>query len=210
MFSEMRKRRFLCVSVLFFVITFSMHTPAQSQPSRFEIGAQFSTLFQNPAGSTSLDDQIVGGGVRFAYNVHRYAGIEAEVNFFADDDRGLGRKTMALFGVKAGKRGERFGVFGKLRPGFTRGNQELRDCSAPNPTACSFIKPTEFTLDLGGVVEFYPSSRLLLRFDAGNTRIHYKLRNTLDTNNGVTILLPYFGGDTTNNFQFSAGVGIRF
>ena len=32
-------------------------------------------------------------------------------------------------------------------------------------------------MDVGGVVEFYPSKRIVTRFDAGDTIIHFGRRN---------------------------------
>jgi hypothetical protein len=61
-------------------------------------------------------------------------------------------------------------------------------------------------MDIGGVLEFYPSSRIVTRFDAGDTMIRFG-----------SVALP-FGftelnvtpPETIHNFQFSAGVGFRF
>jgi hypothetical protein len=60
--------------------------------------------------------------------------------------------------------------------------------------------------DIGGVVEFYPSRRLVTRFDVGDTMIR---------NSGYQA--PQFGGglartpaSITHNFQFNAGIGFRF
>jgi hypothetical protein len=211
----MRKSFFYAtVFALLFFITHAPDNFGQSEVPRFEVGGQFSTIkLQRPNTHFfgSVDKQSVGGGGRFIFNAHKYLAIEAEVNFFADDEQvlQLGSKTMAVFGVKSGKRWEKFGIFGKFRPGFTRFSEELRDCAAPNLAACSFKKPTEFTMDVGGVAEYYPSSKFVLRFDAGDTIIRYKQRNSLDSDFGVTILVPY-NGSSTHNFQFSAGVGIRF
>src|SRR5205085_1184479 len=62
-----------------------------------------------------------------------------------------------------------------------------------------------FALDAGGVLELYPSSRAIVRFDAGDTVI--RLRHTAA---GGLLTLPPIAGDTTHNFQFSVGFGYRF
>jgi hypothetical protein len=56
---------------------------------------------------------------------------------------------------------------------------------------------TAFALDLGGVVEFYPSRRVVMRFDLGDTVVNFR---------------GNFAGRslTTHNLQFNAGVGYRF
>jgi hypothetical protein len=63
-----------------------------------------------------------------------------------------------------------------------------------------------FPMDAGGVLEFYPSSRIVTRFDGGDTMIRFG-----------SVELPFSFGEliktpteTTHNFQFSAGVGFRF
>jgi hypothetical protein len=68
--------------------------------------------------------------------------------------------------------------------------------------------------DVGGVVEFYPSKRIVTRFDVGDTIIRYgdttvtSIQGPID---GPFTLVPItIGGETRHNFQFSAGVGFRF
>ena len=61
-----------------------------------------------------------------------------------------------------------------------------------------------FALDAGGVLELYPSSRTIVRFDAGDTIV--RIRNATA---GV-IGNPTTTTDTTHNFQFSVGFGYRF
>ena len=72
------------------------------------------------------------------------------------------RRSTALFGVRSGYRGERFGMFVKARPGVTRLSNRGVDCQGD---VCALLllavpeyKP-EFALDLGGVVEVYPAAR---------------------------------------------------
>ncbi|HEX5965010.1 MAG TPA: hypothetical protein VFY51_03735, partial [Pyrinomonadaceae bacterium] len=69
--------------------------------------------------------------------------------------------------------------------------------------------------DLGGVLEFYPSPRIVTRFDVGDTIIHFRRR----TINGVAFdpvtqqftLFPFTRpARTSHNFQFIASVGWRF
>jgi hypothetical protein len=57
-------------------------------------------------------------------------------------------------------------------------------------------------LDLGGVVELYPSRRVIIRFDVGDT-----VRRIGNQN------LPLFSSretSTRHSLQFSTGVGLRF
>ena len=75
---------------------------------------------------------------------------------------------------------------------------------------------TPLAFDVGGVIELYPSNRIVVRFDGGDTILHYRPRtfNTLiaDPNNpNVPILAPVtVPSHTRHSFQFMGGVGIRF
>ena len=115
------------------------------------------------------------------------------------------------FGVKAGKRWEKWGVFAKARPGFTsfsQGRFILDLDSAGNFVSSHFERTTHFTTDVGGVLEFYPTLRIVTRFDAGDTIIHYgpqSVRNFFPP--PTTFTLP---AATRHNFQFNAGIGFRF
>ncbi len=64
----------------------------------------------------------------------------------------------------------------------------------PQPT--SSVNRTEPAFDLGGVIELYPSRRVVVRVDAGDTIIRFN-------RNGVGDLISH-------NFQLSTGVGFRF
>ena len=68
--------------------------------------------------------------------------------------------------------------------------------------------------DLGGVLEFYPSKRIVTRFDAGDTLIHYGRRQSnflIFDATGGPLLIPFtVPAQTRHNFQFAAGVGWRF
>jgi hypothetical protein len=68
---------------------------------------------------------------------------------------------------------------------------------------------TGFSLDVGGVLEFYPSKRITVRFDAGDTIVNRE--------GGVIVFplnAPLFAlsgsNFATHNLQLSAGVGFRF
>src|ERR1041384_3080050 len=165
-----------------------------------------------------------GFGGRIGYNVARCFTREAEANFFprernvTDNDFNGGRKTEGLFGVKIGRRYKEVGVFAKARPGFVRFSQgdftrNGNICLAVVPTPIGCFAPkarTDFAFDLGGVLELYPSSRTIIRFDAGDTILrtgaHIVPVNT--TNNGTFAV--GVGSDTTHNFQGSIGIGYRF
>ena len=159
---------------------------AQSEPSRFEAGVQASVLRLSDFGSTST-----GIGGRFTFNVSKWAALEAEGNFFPQDDVRLPetiadlrvthyrRRTDAFVGAKLGVRGERLGLFAKVRPGLTV-LSERNGPSACEGEVCALVlllRPeyrSEFALDLGGVLEFYPSRQFVARFELGDTIIRHR------------------------------------
>jgi hypothetical protein len=121
------------------------------------------------------------------------------------------------FGVKIGKRFGRYGIFGKAAPGLIRfsnvsrlvGTETVIINPALPPVTLGVVSSesqTYFTTDVGGVVEFYPSRRILIRFDLGDTIIRYGSRAALSPSN--TIVQEH--AETKHNFQFSAGIGFRF
>ena len=187
---------------------------AQSDAPRFEIGGQFSAIrADNFPGSTSFlgrpDNRLdLGGGGRFTVNLNRYLALESEVNFFREKVTfdlptrltSSGTKIEGLFGAKAGIRRNKFGLFGKLRPGFMHFN---RDSDCPG---CSIQGNFEFALDAGGVVEFYPSRKFVVRFDAGDTMIF--LEEKRHTVEGFPTVFQ--SATRLHRLQFSIGAGLRF
>lgn len=165
----------------------------------------------------------IGFGGRFTYNLSRRLAVEGEANYFRSDptlnERALlnppvcckpfsgGKKTQFLAGVKYGIRRSKYGVFGKARPGVIRFTaypkvialffSPLRDdmviFSAEAPA-------TFFNIDFGGVFEYYPSRRTVVRVDVGDTIIRYSAQKPKEIN-------PSF---TRNNLQVNIGFGFRF
>jgi hypothetical protein len=179
---------------------------AQAEAPRFESGVQFSILRHNGSAYTFafLDPQLgpertdVGVGERVGYNVTRYISLEYESNFFPRDLPSSRSRTQEMFGVKAGNRFEKVGVFGKVRPGFMYFSKGYLP-----PFAETFPGKAVFALDLGGVIEVYHSHRFFSRFDFGDTLIratdHVSTGGPFRTVSAIK-----------SNFQFSAGVGVRF
>ena len=73
---------------------------------------------------------------------------------------------------------------------------------------------TDFAFDLGGVLEWYPSKHVLLRFDAGDTFINFGNRNVAATDvspgglvRQVVIARP---SEKAHSFQGSTGIAFRF
>jgi hypothetical protein len=228
----MRRKMLYTIAVAIFFLSLN-HSPAYAQADetrKIELGGQFTllNLSTDIAGFGSVQCIIppcpvitsftekreteFGFGGRIGYNVHRNVTLEAELNFLPEDEflRG-GNKVQGLFGVKAGKRFDKVGVFAKVRPGFfhqTEGEFGLRPdvvCAAvfPPPEGCvNTSGVTNFNVDVGGVVEAYPSPRTIVRFDVGDTIIR-----TGDRDFGTGIGLR---SRTEHNLQGGIGIGFRF
>ncbi len=203
---------------------------------RFELGAHFSSL------SADFDGDRTGLGVTLGYRFATFkdnkytATAEAEFNFlpgrvFTGDVRKNGRVKQGLFGLKVGRKFEKYGVFAKVRPGFinysngTVATPTLINTTFGNGTITGFSGigrgsgsgKTNFATDIGGVVEFYPTEKVFTRFDFGDTIV--RLRSTVlefptfTTTGGTTTIVIQripIPATTQHNFQFSAGIGFRF
>lgn len=226
------------LSVFFFA---SVRVPAQSTDERFEVGGQFSAFRLSSAKvvSTTTFPCVVppcpvsatigrgretdpGFGGRIGFRAGNYVTIEAEVDFFPHDDiLQDGRKLEGLFGAKVGKRSKKFGVFGKARPGFlsvSRGDFQPKPNTGcvtifPPPVGCfDAQRKSGFAFDAGAVVEIYPSSRSIIRFDIGDTIVHFGDRNVavfLNPPSAYTAVV-FRPAETTHNLQAGIGFGFRF
>jgi hypothetical protein len=219
----------LCILSLL-AIVLHKSASAQSEDRKFEVGAQISGL----AGGSFGDNESVGGGGRLTYNITKNLAVEGELNYFTSNRSDNLHRFQGQFGVKSGLRFNRFGVFGKVRPGFINTSQDFvvflpTPCVSVPGTVCnqSFFpisgtdSDTGFSLDLGAVAELYPSKRIVVRLDVGDTILNrqgptfFSARPIL-----VGQTSPVFGlssfiaipgrSFTTHNLQLSAGVGFRF
>ena len=208
--------------------------PAQSDTPRYEVSGVVTTIRQDGDfyrllprffGEPSQKDQNFGFGGRLTLNINRAFAVEGELTHhpqsrsvitdgvFSPPVIGIstgGMRLEGLFGVKVGKRFKKFGIFGKVRPGFMR-LSEVPDCPRGDIRRCSDGGKFEPALDIGGAVEYYPTRRFVIRFDAGDTIIRY---GTLRRGHFVPTP-PFFesrtfGGNVTHNAQFSLGFGVRF
>jgi hypothetical protein len=217
---------------------------------KFEVGAQVSLLENTVvrefsgqsvqcvttpcppliSGVSKTRRNSAGVGGRLGYNLNANVALEAEVNFFPRADSfaqpeafNNGRFIEGLFGVKAGKRFDKVGVFGKARLGVlyaSKGDLASNSggCVAvfPPPPGCFHpASRSSFALDVGAVVEVYPTQRTLIRFDLGDTIIRMGARNVSATLSAGPLALPSrvvigVPAETTHNLQGSVGVGFRF
>jgi hypothetical protein len=195
-------------------------TRAQSTDvPKYEVAADFSSI------TLDYGTTLPGLGGRFTYNVNKHLALEAAGYFFPGKcatcpGQVTGHVSEGLFGVKAGKRFQKWGVFGKARPGlmsFSKGFVDIVPTGGSGPFPFVFVvhRNTPFALDVGAVLEFYPSKRIVVRFDGGDTILHYSQRTvqsfTADPITGTLLPFTYTSpAYTRHNLQFSAGVGFRF
>ena len=201
------------IALLLTVITFASLAVAQNKKDKIEIGVQSTSLtLVHP--DFPFDDTQLGIGGRLTYNFNRSIATEAEINFFPQKQVILtadGNAIQAQFGVKLGKRFEKFGLFGKVRPGFLsvdRVGSFIPGSQGSNGALDFKIeRQAFFTIDTGGVLELYPSRRTVVRFEAGDTAIRHPPRfgQTFITG-AVELIRP---AKFTHNFQFTAGVAFR-
>ena len=198
----------------------TLQVKAQTKPStelpKYEVGADFTTFTIN-------GNQVeLGAGGRFTYNLNKSFAVEAAGYFSpgtCDSCPGqvTGRIAEGLFGVKAGKRFSKVGIFAKARPGFMTVGKGYFDYLLNSDGFVTFVphRTTPFALDLGGVFEFYPSKKVVLRADIGDTILRYPRHSFIGFNvDPVTFALtqaqriqPAY---TSHNTQFILGVGFRF
>lgn len=186
---------------------------------KVEVGAQFTSLTLSVPPYDYNHYTEAGFGGRITYNLNDTIAVEGEANFFPNKNvfgyLGEGRAFQAQFGIKAGRRYKNFGVFAKARPGFLAVGDMFS--FQPGSSGSSSGIPgfntrvgreTHFTTDLGGVLEFYPSKKTVVRFDAGDTIVRFGPHYEPDPNVYQKMLkLP---ARLKHNLQITAGVGFRF
>ncbi len=181
---------FVLVAAALLLMVPAQNAQAQSETPKVELGAHYTLLRIRDFGLDNATDSGVGG--RLTLNLTDNFAVEGEFNFFPTERINFSnfsssfdsKRTQALFGVKSGIRSESAGVFAKFRPGFMRFSG-----------GATGVSDTEFTMDIGGVLELYPSRSVALRFDVGDTIIRFS---------------NFVGAPYTHNLQFSTGVALRF
>jgi hypothetical protein len=113
-----------------------------------------------------------------------------------------GGQLQFFSGVKLGLQRSRYGVYFKARPGLIRFSKALQDAPvAPPPTDIV----NQFGGDVGAVFEAYPARHVVLRFDLGETLIHYSAVTPMVTY-GTNYAYPF----NASAPQFMMGVGWRY
>lgn len=178
-------------------------------PRRVQFGIQYSLQTLERAGLIVRDESAIGGWS--TYELGRHFAVDSAVNFFPRRMKFIapnqgGRMFQALAGLRWGIRRDNYGVFLKVRPGvqmysLTEATDNRLELTA-NPQFPAF---TDLALDTGGVFEIYTSKHTLLRFDAGDTTIHFRQRKLLDFQGN-----PFTqSGATKSSLQLTGGFGWR-
>lgn len=169
---------------------------------RFELGVAFSGIHLS-------ENNNFGVGARAVFNFNSAFSLEGEGNFFLNNSTpGIlsgGRAIEGLFGPKIGFRTDTVGIFGKVRPGFISFSSTAQGVTlnpaVPSAFTIATGRLTEPALDLGTVIEIYPSKHWAWRTDIGDTVIFYRPH---------TFFVVPLPGTTRNNFQFGTGFQYRF
>ena len=200
----MRRTNFLTVVVVLLCAAGAARAQSQLDEHRFEVGGLFTFVKLE-----SFDETVNGFGGRLGYNFNEHFALDAEASFFPETHFGnnqLGQKGQAFAGIKVGARTKYAGVFAKARPGvmfigeFTTGF----DCNRSATFTTCRPEHHNFAFDAGGVVEFYPSARSIIRLDVGDTIV--RERQTARAIFGPATTT----GGTTHNLQVIIGFSYRF
>jgi hypothetical protein len=179
----------------------------QEKPIRFEIGPLFTYLRVPDSIPINAQNQAEIGG-RFSWNFSRLVALDTELEGSPFRTTNLttsyqgGYLLQSFVGIKAGKRWGKFGIFGKFRPGLTSYSGVIKQFQSGT---LGFGRRTDPAFDLGGIAEFYVLRRILLRYDFGDTIIHYN--SSTITISGQSIAAP---SELRNNFKFLTAIAFRF
>lgn len=182
----------------------------ETPPSRLQVGLQYSLQTLQRDFLITRDESAVGGWL--TYNLGAHFGLDSAANFFPREQKVVafqqgGQMIQALAGVRWGIRRDSWGLFAKFRPGvqiytLTAGF-DFRQVFDPHQVLPSFAN---LAFDSGGIFEVYTSKHTMLRFDAGNTEVHFRKRHFLDANGEPFTV----AGETHPSIQLTAGFGWRF
>lgn len=182
-------------------------------PSKWEFGPLFSALTLSREGLTDNVRTEPGFGGYASYRFYGVLYLDADLLYFPrqPDFSGPhdgGTILQGLVGLKGGIRRNHFGFFGKVRPGLQSYSKALTGIttSAQAAPSSTYGRSNNFVLDLGGVIELYPSERNTLRIEVGDTHLFFGTRDlNIDGN-----IQPVPGGKMQHSVQLMLGYGWRF
>jgi hypothetical protein len=200
-----RARTIVIVSLL--LVVTDVRAQKQHSP-RIEVGPELNQIYLpvNPVGSVSYP--IALGGI-FSFNVNHFVGVDSSLTVTPNSpgvktDFAGGRLTQFSAGVRVGMAKRRFAMYGKLRPGIASFGSVVKLVDLVSGQFI-FGRLTEPSLDVGGIIETSLTRRFALRYEAGDTLIHYRTRPVF-----TGAPAPLSRGQVTSNFQFGVGFMFRF
>jgi len=154
----------------------------QTDVSKWELGTISTVLSNTP------DRSNTGYGLRVVYNFNRILSTETELSSIFRDSSPVGPRGdnawEALFGVKAGIRAKRIGIFAKLRPGLVSWENNFSP-------AC----------DAGGALEVFLTKRWSFRWDSGLTMV-FGDSSPFANSHGSLLASRNFQSTGSLNFRF--------
>ena len=181
-------------------------------PGTWEFGPLFSTMMIARQGSDTNPRTEPGFGGYVSYRFYGALYADGDLLYFPHTTAFSGPQDggtilQGTFGLKGGIRRNHFGFFGKVRPGFHSYSQALATATdTSSGTTYTYTRSTNFALDLGGILEFYPRESGTMRIEVGDTHLYFGDRTF--TLNGTSITSP--GGKMQHTIQFIFGYGWRF
>jgi len=186
---------FRSITILLILLVVISTAGAAQTERPLEIGTQFTVLHVEP-----LREGAGSVGARASYDLplkKLTMAPEIEFNYFPQNPSGNFGETQLLAGVRTGIKVGQFGFFLKTRPGLVHfGGDDFKERNHGSST--------NFAVDVGGVFEYYISSRVVLRLDWGDTMIHFPDPIT------VASIPPVKAAGWYHNFQGGGGVSFRF
>ena len=187
-----------------------------SVSGRLELGPQFTSLAMHRRTQDGVRTEPGIGGF-ISYEFWRFLWADSAVVFFPRDTHYVssldgGRLIEGLFGLKGGIRHDRFGIFGKVRPGVlsaSRTLKEIREVSPGPSPALTLVtaRSNTFAVDLGGIVEIYTTKHQVLRLEAGDMHLYYHDGHYKFPDGTV---ITQMSGERQHTQQFTVGYGWRF
>ena len=204
--------------------THAQQTKSPEELKKVEVGVDFTALM-----SGSIETHP-GVGARLTYNLNRHLALEGAAYFSLDNCEycQTGRITQGMFGIKAGQRFKKVGLFVKVRPGVINLSKGIFDL-VPSGNSKPFLNGsfdetpfllvthsrTDFAVDVGPVVEIYPKKNFFIRVDTGLLleRVGSRTFHGFQVDPATGIIKPFpirEPGSNIGRVQLITGVGFRF
>lgn len=172
------------------VILFLLMWPVTAVAQKYEVGLQLTGLHLH-----KIDEAPFGIGARFHYNLLPVVAADVELTHYPENPSGNFGETGALFGFRLGRHFDPFGVFVKARAGVIHFGGDYFTLRLDQRTLP--------IVDIGAVIEYYPTPHTFLRIDAGDSVIYYGSARLFNRPNPDAL-------GTVHNFQPGFGFGLRF